>query len=81
MPKPKDIQAVDNTVVDASKVDASKVDVSEDANEPVVCGAPTPELARHIPNEETLKAIQDVIEGRDLECISFEDFKKELLGK
>jgi hypothetical protein len=71
MLKTKDMRAVDNTTVDNS----------EDANAPSVCGAPTPELAQHIPNEETLQAIQDVVEGRDLDRISLEDFKKELLGK
>jgi len=52
-----------------------------DTDNEVVCGAPTPALARHIPNDETLRAIQDVVEGRDLYRSSFEEFEKELLGQ
>jgi hypothetical protein len=32
----------------------------------VVCGAPTPALARHIPNDATVKALQDTQESHRL---------------
>lgn len=52
-----------------------------DTDNEVVCGAPTPALARHIPNDETLRAIQDVVEGRDLYTYeSYEALKKDILG-
>lgn len=37
-----------------------------DTDNEVVCGAPTPALARHIPNDETVKALQDTQESHRL---------------
>ncbi|MEM6429690.1 MAG: hypothetical protein AAF708_10660 [Deinococcota bacterium] len=72
MPKPKAV-TTDKLVVDDSKSNIS--------SEIVGCGAPTPELARHIPNQETVKALQDTSERRNLiHYASFEDFKKDMLS-
>ena len=54
---------------------------TQDADTEVVCGAPTPALARHTPNEETLQAIRDVAKGRNLyEYESYEELKRDILG-
>lgn len=48
----------------------------------VVCGAPTSQLARHVPNEETLQAAKDVAERRNLHrYTSYEELKKDILGE
>lgn len=53
----------------------------ENTDNEVGCGAPTPALARHIPNDETVKALQDTSARRNLiRYDSFEDFKKDMLS-
>ena len=73
MPKPKDTPAVDKLIVNTNEIIVS--------SEVIVCDAPTPELARHIPNKETVKALQDTSARRNLiHYASFEDFKKDMLS-
>jgi hypothetical protein len=39
---------------------------AKDADTKAVCGAPTPALARHLPNTETVEALQDAQESHRL---------------
>ena len=76
MPKSKTL-AVDNLIASANETIVSSEAAS---SEVIVCGAPTSELARRIPNEETVKALQDTEESHKLsDYDSLEAFMQAIL--